>query len=78
MDFDAVFFKGASLESSTSATAVDALLTPTTAHSAPLFSQVQRMDLEKRLRDDFFTQPANMAGLPAISVIFMFNIRNFL
>jgi len=49
---------------------VDALLTPTTAHSAPLLSEVKNMDLQSQRRDDYFTQPANMCGLPAVSVPF--------
>jgi len=49
---------------------VDALLTPTTGHSAPKLSEIQTANLETRLRDDYFTQPANLCGLPAISIPF--------
>uniref|UniRef100_A0AC34RF68 Glutamyl-tRNA(Gln) amidotransferase subunit A, mitochondrial n=1 Tax=Panagrolaimus sp. JU765 TaxID=591449 RepID=A0AC34RF68_9BILA len=58
-DFDQVFQK------------VDALLTPVTSHSVPLYSEVKAVKFKSRQRqDDYFTQPANMAGLPAISVPF--------
>lgn len=55
-DFDNVF------------TNVDALLTPVTTHSVPLFSEVEIKFKDKQREDDYFTQPANMAGLPAISI----------
>uniref|UniRef100_A0A1I7SBV4 Glutamyl-tRNA(Gln) amidotransferase subunit A, mitochondrial n=1 Tax=Bursaphelenchus xylophilus TaxID=6326 RepID=A0A1I7SBV4_BURXY len=47
---------------------VDALLVPSTSHSAPLFSEVLKKSLEEKRKDDFFTQSANLCGLPAISV----------
>jgi len=60
-DFDEVFTK------------VDALLTPVTSHSVPLYSEVEAVKFKQRQRlDDYFTQPANMAGLPAISVPFAY------
>ncbi|KAH7729539.1 amidase [Aphelenchoides avenae] len=50
---------------------VHALLTPVTGHSAPLYSEVKNEQFRaQQRRDDYFTQPANMSGLPAISVPF--------
>uniref|UniRef100_A0A914BWF9 Glutamyl-tRNA(Gln) amidotransferase subunit A, mitochondrial n=1 Tax=Acrobeloides nanus TaxID=290746 RepID=A0A914BWF9_9BILA len=50
---------------------VDALLTPVTSHSALLNSEIQMDHFRTRQRyDDYFTQPVNMGGLPAISVPF--------
>lgn len=42
---------------------IHAILTPVTTHSAPLFSEVKRTKFrEQQRKDDFYTQPANMAG----------------
>uniref|UniRef100_A0AC34F4I7 Glutamyl-tRNA(Gln) amidotransferase subunit A, mitochondrial n=1 Tax=Panagrolaimus sp. ES5 TaxID=591445 RepID=A0AC34F4I7_9BILA len=50
---------------------VDVLLTPVTSHSAPYYSEVSAAKFKHRQRqDDYYTQPANMAGLPAISIPF--------
>ncbi|XP_066999009.2 glutamyl-tRNA(Gln) amidotransferase subunit A, mitochondrial [Anabrus simplex] len=57
-DFDKVWRSG-----------VDVLLTPTTLTDAPRFSQF--IDLDNRQQcstQDFCTQPANLAGCPAISI----------
>ncbi|KAL3081990.1 hypothetical protein niasHT_032672 [Heterodera trifolii] len=52
------------------ATQCDVLLTPSTRRSAPLLSElVGRPRVEFRM-DDFFLVPANIAGVPAISVPF--------
>ncbi|XP_067618835.1 glutamyl-tRNA(Gln) amidotransferase subunit A, mitochondrial [Eurosta solidaginis] len=48
---------------------VDVLLTPTTLTDAPLFSDfVSLSNRDQCARQDFCTQPANMAGIPAISI----------
>ncbi|CAG9532534.1 unnamed protein product [Cercopithifilaria johnstoni] len=61
MDFDRVFRKEG----------CDILLTPVTSGIPPLFSEISDIDGYKREReDDFYTQPCNMAGVPAISVPF--------
>lgn len=49
---------------------VHALLVPATSQSAPMLSEVRRRTLAQRRRDDFFTQSANLCGLPAIAVPF--------
>jgi aspartyl-tRNA(Asn)/glutamyl-tRNA(Gln) amidotransferase subunit A len=43
---------------------VDLLLTPVTSDTAPLYSQFTRADdgYARERTDDYFTQPANMAG----------------
>ncbi|CAD5218279.1 unnamed protein product [Bursaphelenchus okinawaensis] len=51
-------------------THVDALLVPSTSHSAPLYSEYLKKSLAEKRKDDFFTQSANLCGLPAISVPF--------
>lgn len=62
MDFDRVF----RMEN------CSALLTPVTSGIPPLFSELSDADGYVRERaDDFYTQPSNMAGVPAISVPFM-------
>lgn len=51
-DFDKVFNQ------------VDALLTPTCSHSAPLYSEIKSENFyEMQKKEDYFTQPANMAGI---------------
>ncbi|XP_013403306.1 glutamyl-tRNA(Gln) amidotransferase subunit A, mitochondrial [Lingula anatina] len=48
---------------------VDVLLTPTTLTGAPKYSWYKREDNRTRTeQQDVFTQPINMAGLPAVSV----------
>ncbi|KAI6233944.1 Amidase domain-containing protein [Aphelenchoides fujianensis] len=49
---------------------VDVLLLPSTNHSAPTISQVRSRSAEENQNEDFFTQSANMCGLPAISLPF--------
>ncbi|VDN18379.1 unnamed protein product [Gongylonema pulchrum] len=49
----------------------DVLLTPVTSDVAPLFSELSDSSGYVRERaDDFYTQPSNMAGVPAVSVPF--------
>ncbi|KHN75720.1 Glutamyl-tRNA(Gln) amidotransferase subunit A, mitochondrial [Toxocara canis] len=49
----------------------DALLTPVTCGVPPRFSEINQISGYERERiDDFYTQPANMAGVPAIAVPF--------
>lgn len=61
MDFDRVFRKED----------CDILLTPVTADVPPLFSEFSDCDnFEREQTDDFYTQPSNMAGVPAMSVPF--------
>ena len=48
---------------------VDILLTPVTLTQAPLYSEwSQRKEMDQSSVEDYCTQPANMAGLPAISI----------
>ncbi|PIO65607.1 glutamyl-tRNA(Gln) amidotransferase subunit A domain protein [Teladorsagia circumcincta] len=47
---------------------VDLLLTPTATGAAPRFSDHYKGFYKREDHDDFYTQPANLAGLPAISV----------
>ncbi|ETN69975.1 Amidase [Necator americanus] len=47
---------------------VDILLTPTATGSSPLFSKLRQGFYKREDQDDFYTQPANLAGVPAISV----------
>uniref|UniRef100_A0A914V5U4 Glutamyl-tRNA(Gln) amidotransferase subunit A, mitochondrial n=1 Tax=Plectus sambesii TaxID=2011161 RepID=A0A914V5U4_9BILA len=49
---------------------VDILLTPVASSTAPLRADFERDDdgYTRERSDDYFTQPANMAGVPAISV----------
>ncbi|XP_026729366.1 glutamyl-tRNA(Gln) amidotransferase subunit A, mitochondrial-like [Trichoplusia ni] len=48
---------------------VDLLLTPTTLTDAPLFEDFsQRTNRDQCALQDYCTQPANMAGIPAISI----------
>ncbi|VIO86550.1 Uncharacterized protein BM_BM13821 [Brugia malayi] len=62
MDFDRVFRKEG----------CDILLTPVTSGIPPLFSEISDTDGYRReCQDDFYTQPCNLAGVPAISVPFM-------
>ncbi|XP_003374067.1 glutamyl-tRNA(Gln) and/or aspartyl-tRNA(Asn) amidotransferase, A subunit [Trichinella spiralis] len=47
---------------------VDVLLTPATSSDAPLYSQLKKdlCNCIQERRDDYFTLPANLAGLPAL------------
>lgn len=57
-DFDAAWNLG-----------IDVLLTPTTISDAPLYSDFIKSDNQTQCTvQDYFTQPANMAGLPAINI----------
>jgi aspartyl-tRNA(Asn)/glutamyl-tRNA(Gln) amidotransferase subunit A len=48
---------------------VNILLTPVTFGDAPTFAKwTQKENRERLANEDFFTQPANMAGLPAVAV----------
>lgn len=48
---------------------VDVLLTPTTLTDAPLYNEfVSQSNRDQCAVQDFCTQPANMAGIPAISI----------
>lgn len=47
---------------------VDAILTPSTPSSAFAFDEIKNIDPVKMYLNDVFTVPANLAGLPAISV----------
>ncbi|VDO36975.1 unnamed protein product [Haemonchus placei] len=47
---------------------VDLLLTPTATGAAPRFSDHYKGFYKREDHDDFYTQPTNLAGLPAISV----------
>ncbi|KAK9869760.1 hypothetical protein WA026_003492 [Henosepilachna vigintioctopunctata] len=48
---------------------VQILLTPTTLTTAPLFSDyIKKSNSEQCSQQDFCTQPANMAGIPALSI----------
>ncbi|CAJ0602630.1 unnamed protein product [Cylicocyclus nassatus] len=49
---------------------VDLLLTPTASGQAPLYSKLKEGFYKREDQDDFYTQPANLAGVPAISVPF--------
>jgi Asp-tRNA(Asn)/Glu-tRNA(Gln) amidotransferase A subunit family amidase len=42
---------------------IDALLTPVASQTAPAYSQFNAGSYERERCDDYFTQPANMAGL---------------
>ncbi|KAI6174533.1 Glutamyl-tRNA(Gln) amidotransferase subunit A, mitochondrial [Aphelenchoides bicaudatus] len=48
----------------------DAILVPSTSRSAPKISEIRARTVEESRSDDFFTQSANMCGLPAVSVPF--------
>lgn len=48
---------------------IDLLLTPTTLSDAPLYNDFIKADNQTQcVVQDYFTQPANMAGLPAINI----------
>ncbi len=50
-------------------TGVDVLLTPVTLSDAPLFSDFSQKDSRAQSAEqDYCTQPANMAGIPALSL----------
>lgn len=48
-----------------------ALLTPVTTGPPPYFSQMKEGSYERERSEDFYTQPANMAGIPACAVPFV-------
>lgn len=59
-DFDRVFCDGC-----------DALLTPVTCGAPTRFKEINHFGSFQQERiEDFFTQPANMAGVPAIAIPF--------
>lgn len=60
-DFKAVF-------EAASGVAVDVILTPTAPSTAPSLSALQQMDPIHHYVTDIMTIPANLAGLPAVSV----------
>ncbi|WKY04570.1 hypothetical protein Q1695_005518 [Nippostrongylus brasiliensis] len=47
---------------------VDMLLTPAATGPAPRFSELHKDFYKREDHDDFYTQPSNLAGVPAISV----------
>lgn len=48
---------------------IDILVTPVTLFDAPLFSEfIQNDSRAQSAEQDFCTQPANMAGIPALSL----------
>ncbi|KHJ92720.1 putative aspartyl/glutamyl-tRNA amidotransferase subunit A [Oesophagostomum dentatum] len=49
---------------------VDLLITPTATGPAPLYSKLRSGFYRREDQDDFYTQPANLAGVPAISIPF--------
>ena len=56
---------------------VDLLLTPTTLSDAPLLRDfVKNNNRDQCMVQDFCTQPANMAGIPAISIPIKFSSKN--
>lgn len=56
---------------------VDLLLTPVTLSDAPLFSEYTQKDSRAQSADqDYCTQPANMAGIPAISLPIQLSKKN--
>lgn len=55
---------------------VDAILTPSTPSSAFAFDEIKSTDPIKMYLNDIFTVPANLAGLPAISVPAGFDSKN--
>lgn len=58
-------------------TGVDILLTPVTLSDAPLFSEFTKKDSRAQSADqDYCTQPANMAGIPALSLPVRLSKRN--
>nr|CAH0099675.1 unnamed protein product [Daphnia galeata] len=58
-------------------TGVDILLTPVTLSDAPLFSEFTQKDSRAQSADqDYCTQPANMAGIPALSLPVRISKRN--
>lgn len=58
-------------------TGVDLLLTPVTLSDAPLFSEFNQKDSRAQSADqDYCTQPANMAGIPALSLPVRMSKRN--
>ncbi|CAD6191263.1 unnamed protein product [Caenorhabditis auriculariae] len=50
---------------------VDVLVTPTASGTAPMYSQLRQSSYSREDEDDYFTQAANLAGIPAISVPFV-------
>jgi len=55
---------------------VDAILTPSTPSAAFPFDGIEKIDPVAMYLNDVFTVPANLAGLPAISVPAGFNSQN--
>lgn len=58
-------------------TGVDLLLSPVTLSDAPLFSEYTQKDSRAQSAEqDFCTQPANMAGIPAVSLPIRLSKKN--
>lgn len=55
---------------------VDAILTPSTPNSAFAFSEIKNIDPVTMYLNDVFTVPANLAGLPAMSIPAGFDNNN--
>ncbi|CDH93345.1 Amidase domain-containing protein [Caenorhabditis elegans] len=47
---------------------VDLIVTPTASGTAPKYSELRDTLFSKEDNDDYFTQAANLAGIPSISV----------
>lgn len=58
-------------------TGVDLLLTPVTLSDAPLFSDFTQKDSRAQSAEqDYCTQPANMAGIPGLSIPIKLSNKN--